>query len=56
MLRALYDKVEIHLRALKALGVPAEAYNSLLPSFIMRKLPNELCLSISKKLMKRIGN
>ena len=30
--------------------MPAEVYNSLLPSLIMRKLPNELCLSISKKL------
>ena len=49
-LRALYDKVETHLRALKSLGVPAEAYNSLLPSLILKKLPNELCLSISRKL------
>ena len=40
----------MHLRALKALGVPVKAYLSLLPSLIMRKLPNELCLSISKKL------
>ena len=49
-LRALYDKVEMHLRALKSLGVPAEAYNSLLPSLSLKKLPNELCLSISRKL------
>ena len=49
-IRALDDKVEMHLRVLKALGVPAEVYNSLLPSLIMRKLLNVLCLSISKKL------
>lgn len=49
-LRALYDKVEIHLRALKALGVPPEAYNSLLPSLIFKKLPQEVCLTISRKL------
>ena len=30
--------------------MPAETYNCLLPSLITRKLPNELCLSISKKL------
>ena len=30
--------------------MPAEVYNCLLPSLIMRKLPNDLCLSISKKL------
>uniref|UniRef100_A0A1X7TPL8 Uncharacterized protein n=1 Tax=Amphimedon queenslandica TaxID=400682 RepID=A0A1X7TPL8_AMPQE len=47
---ALYDKVETHLRALKALGVPAEAYISLLPSLILKKLPQELCLAISRKL------
>lgn len=47
-LRALHDKVETHLRVVKALGVSAEAYNSLLPSVIMRKLPSELRLSISR--------
>ena len=30
--------------------MPAEAYNSLLPSLILKKLPSELCLSISRKL------
>ena len=49
-LRALYDKVETHLRALKALGVPSEAYNSLLPSLLLKKLPQELCLNITRKL------
>uniref|UniRef100_A0A1X7UCM6 Uncharacterized protein n=1 Tax=Amphimedon queenslandica TaxID=400682 RepID=A0A1X7UCM6_AMPQE len=44
-LRALYDKVQAHLRALKALVVSPEAYTSLLPSVLMRKLPSELELT-----------
>uniref|UniRef100_A0A1X7UDE7 Uncharacterized protein n=2 Tax=Amphimedon queenslandica TaxID=400682 RepID=A0A1X7UDE7_AMPQE len=54
-LRALYDKVQAHLRALKALVVSPEAYTSLLPSVLMRKLPSELeltsfelCFNISR--------
>ena len=49
-LRALYDKIEVHTRELKALGVAAEAYNCLLPSLLMKKLPNELCLTISRRV------
>ena len=49
-LRALYDKVEIHTRELQTLGVTAEAYNCLLPSVLMKKLPNELCLLISRRI------
>ena len=49
-LRVLYDKVESHTRELKALGVPEEAYNCLLPSLLMKKLPRELALSISRKV------
>ena len=49
-LRALYDKIEAHTRELKALGVAAEAYNCLLPSLLMKKLPNELCLTISRRV------
>ena len=49
-LRVLYDKVESHTQELKALGVPEEAYNCLLPSLLMKKLPRELALSISRKV------
>ena len=35
---------------LKALGVAAEAYNCLLPSLLMKKLRNELCLTISRRV------
>ncbi|XP_011408774.2 PREDICTED: uncharacterized protein LOC105315733, partial [Amphimedon queenslandica] len=49
-LRALYDKIENHVRELAALGVEANTYNSLLPSVLMSKLPSELSLAISRKL------
>ncbi|XP_011407351.1 PREDICTED: uncharacterized protein LOC105311886 [Amphimedon queenslandica] len=49
-LRALYDKIENHVRELAALGVEANTCNSLLPSILMSKLPSELSLAISRKL------
>jgi hypothetical protein len=49
-LRVLYDKVESHTRQIKALGVPEEAYNCLLPSLLMKKLPKDIVLAISRKI------
>ena len=49
-LRSLFDKIETHTRELVALGVAPEAYNSLLPSLLMKKLPHELCLAISRRI------
>ena len=49
-LRALYDKVETNVRELRALGVDDQAYNLLLPSVVMKCLPCELRLSVSRKL------
>uniref|UniRef100_A0A1X7TBR5 Uncharacterized protein n=1 Tax=Amphimedon queenslandica TaxID=400682 RepID=A0A1X7TBR5_AMPQE len=49
-LRSLFDKIETHTRELVALGVAPEAYNSLLPSLLMKKLPHEFCLAISRRI------
>ena len=49
-LRAMYDKVEAHTRELKALGLSADTYNYLLPPVLKKKLPKELCLTISRKV------
>ena len=49
-LRVLYDKIECHTRELRSLGVSEEAYNCLLPPLIMKKLPKELALSISRRI------
>ena len=52
-LRQLYDLVEVHVRALKALGVPSEFYGSLLSSVLMNKVPQEVRLIISREVRGR---
>ena len=49
-LRHLYDTVESHIRSLKTLGVTSESYGSLLAPVLMKKLPQELRLIISRKV------
>ena len=49
-LRHLYDVVEAQVRGLKSLGVPAEAYGSLLTSVLLNKLPQELRLIVSRQM------
>ena len=52
-LRQLYDLVEVHVRGLKALGVPSEFYGSLLSSVLMNKVPQEVSLIISREVRGR---
>ena len=52
-LRHLYDSVETQIRGLRALGVPSESYRSLLMSVLMNKLPQELCLTVSREITDR---
>ena len=49
-LRKLYDRVESNIRALKALGVTASSYGALLSSVLIKKLPRELRLLVSRKV------
>ena len=49
-LRKLYDKVETNVRSLDALGVASDSYGSILSSVLIKKLPNELRLLVSRKL------
>ena len=48
-LRHLYDLIESHVRALKSLGVSSDSYGALLSSVLLRKLPHELRLIVSRK-------
>ena len=48
-IRQLYDKTEIHIRGLQALGVNAQQYGSLLVPVLLSKVPQELKLIISRK-------
>ena len=49
-LRRMYDRVESHIRGLRALGVSSDSYGSLLSSVLLKKLPHELRLLISRKV------
>eukprot|EP00731_Ephydatia_muelleri_P027563 Em0019g436a len=49
-LRHLFDKVEAQVRSLKALGVDPTSYGSLLSSILLSKIPQELCLIISREV------
>ena len=49
-LRHIYDQAEGHIRSLKSLGVPSESYGSLLAPILMKRLPHELCVIISKEV------
>ena len=45
----LYDQVEGHVRNLRSLGVSSESYGSLLSPIVMKRLPQELCIIVSKQ-------
>ena len=47
-LRHLYDTVETQVQSLRALGVSADSYGSILSSVFMNKLPEELRLIVSR--------
>lgn len=49
-MRQLYDLVEVHVRGLKALGVPSASYGSLLSSVLMNKVPQEVRLIITREV------
>ena len=51
-IRAVYDKISVHVRGLDALGVRAEHHGSFLIPVIMSKLPAEIRLQL---LLRRYG-
>ncbi len=50
-LRHLYDIVETHVRSLKSLGVEATSYGSMLTPVLLTKLPPDLRLIVSRKML-----
>ena len=48
-LRTLCDSIESHVRSLASLGVSSASYGSLLFSILMKKLPCELGVIVSRK-------
>ena len=51
-LHQLYDAVESQVHCLKSLSVTSSLYGSLLSSILMKKIPSELCLIISRETVK----
>ena len=49
-MRQLYDTVETNIRGLKSLGVDRESYGTLLSPVILKKLPQDLRLIISRQV------
>ena len=49
-LRHLHDQVESQVRGLRALGIPAESYGSLLSPVILSKLPQEFRVIVSRQV------
>ena len=47
-LRELFDKIEINVRGLNALGVESQSFGNLLVPVVMEKIPSELRLVVSR--------
>lgn len=54
-IRKLFDQIESQVRSLKSLGLDAKNYGPMLIPVIMSKLPDEIKLIISRKLIKTYG-
>eukprot|EP00112_Aurelia_sp_Birch-Aquarium-sp1_P025255 Seg831.10 transcript_id=Seg831.10/GoldUCD/mRNA.D3Y31 product="hypothetical protein" protein_id=Seg831.10/GoldUCD/D3Y31 len=52
-LRKLYDSIETNVRSLKSLGVDFTQYGVLLIPMLMTKIPEEICLIITRLTKKR---
>ena len=48
-IRQLYEKIEIHIRGLQALGLMSQQYGSLFVPVLLSKVPQELRLIISRE-------
>lgn len=48
-LRHIYDKLNIHVRGLRTLGINTTQYGSLLIPVVMSKLPNEIRLRVARE-------
>jgi hypothetical protein len=50
-LRVLYDKVEMNVRSLNALGIESTAYGALLVPVVLRSLPEDIQMRLSRKFV-----
>ena len=55
-IRAVYDKISVHVRGLEALGIRAEQYGSFLIPIIMSKLPSEIRQQVARVSTQEVWN
>ena len=55
-LRQVFDKIESHVRSLSSLGVDSAAYGSLLAPVLMKRIPQEIALIISREVKEDSWN
>ena len=48
-LRKIYDKINVNVRGLNALGMPPETYGNLLIPIIMAKMPREISMQVARE-------
>eukprot|EP00795_Rhopilema_esculentum_P013157 gene13157-3952_t len=53
-LRTIYDRINVHVRSLEALGITSEHYGSLLIPIIMSRIPAEISLQIARQVSKDV--
>ena len=55
-LRQVFDKIESHVRSLSSLGVDRVAYGSLLAPVVMKRIPQEIALIVSRDVKEDSWN
>ena len=55
-LRQLYDRIESHVRSLKALGISSDSYGGVLVPTLLSKLPPDIRLIISRNVTESSWN
>lgn len=53
-LKYVYDKINVHVRGLEALGIDSEKYGSLFIPIIMARLPREISLQIARLISQDV--
>ena len=55
-LRAIYDRINVHVRGLESLGVSSEKYGSLLTPVIMSRMLSEISLQVARRPSEEVWN
>ena len=53
-LRFIYDRINVHVRGLEALGMSSASYGSLLVPILMARMPREITLHVARKTTEEV--